>query len=68
MISRYILNNVKLKAIKHVIFFKEFLLPGLQVHIVYMGERPRGDFSAASMHHSMLERVLGRLLLLACFS
>ncbi|KAJ9147836.1 hypothetical protein P3X46_029953 [Hevea brasiliensis] len=32
-----------------------------KVHIVYMGERPRGDFSAASMHHSMLETVLGSI-------
>ncbi|XP_040987387.1 cucumisin-like [Juglans microcarpa x Juglans regia] len=30
-----------------------------QVHIVYMGELPRGDFSGASTHHSMLEGVLG---------
>ncbi|KAF3959617.1 hypothetical protein ACB098_10G058800 [Castanea mollissima] len=30
-----------------------------KVHIVYMGEKPQGDFSVASMHHSMLERVLG---------
>ncbi|KAJ4832237.1 hypothetical protein Tsubulata_001995, partial [Turnera subulata] len=29
------------------------------VHIVYMGDKPRGDFSAASAHHSMLENVLG---------
>jgi hypothetical protein len=32
----------------------------MQVHIVYMGERPQGDFSVSSTHHSMLERVLGR--------
>ncbi|GMY30185.1 cucumisin-like isoform X1 [Fagus crenata] len=30
-----------------------------KVHIVYMGERPQGDFSVASTHHSMLARVLG---------
>ncbi|XP_016651054.1 PREDICTED: subtilisin-like protease SBT4.3 [Prunus mume] len=30
-----------------------------KVHIVYMGERPKGDFSVASTHHSMLETVLG---------
>ncbi|XP_062146366.1 cucumisin-like [Alnus glutinosa] len=30
-----------------------------KVHIVYMGERPQGDFSVSSTHHSMLERVLG---------
>ncbi|KAJ4836976.1 hypothetical protein Tsubulata_025287 [Turnera subulata] len=30
-----------------------------KVHIVYMGDRPKGGFSAASMHHSMLESVLG---------
>ncbi|KDP25528.1 hypothetical protein JCGZ_20684 [Jatropha curcas] len=29
-----------------------------KVYIVYMGERPQGDFSAASVHHSMLEDVL----------
>ncbi|KAM3735014.1 hypothetical protein ACB098_10G058900 [Castanea mollissima] len=29
------------------------------VHMVYMGEKPQGDFSVASTHHSMLERVLG---------
>ncbi|KAM7256839.1 hypothetical protein ACFE04_012580 [Oxalis oulophora] len=30
-----------------------------KVHIVYMGEVPRGDISIASMHHSMLKNVLG---------
>ena len=38
---------------------KDFLCY-VQVHIVYMGERPQGDFSVASTHHSMLARVLGR--------
>ncbi|KAF5445019.1 hypothetical protein F2P56_034102 [Juglans regia] len=33
------------------------------VYIVYMGERPQGDFSVASTHHSMLEGVLGSTLL-----
>lgn len=27
-----------------------------------MGELPKGDFSVASTHHSMLKTVLGRLL------
>ncbi|KAK7820787.1 subtilisin-like protease sbt4.9 [Quercus suber] len=30
-----------------------------KVHIVYMGGKLQGDFSAASSHHSMLESVLG---------
>ncbi|XVE64918.1 hypothetical protein DITRI_Ditri07aG0140700 [Diplodiscus trichospermus] len=30
-----------------------------KVHIVYMGDRPKGDFSAASTHHSMLKGVIG---------
>ncbi|XP_021901696.1 cucumisin-like [Carica papaya] len=30
-----------------------------KVHIVYMGELPKGDFSVASTHHSMLKTVLG---------
>ncbi|XP_030945814.1 cucumisin-like [Quercus lobata] len=30
-----------------------------KVHIVYMGDKIQGDFSAASSHHSMLESVLG---------
>ncbi|PON64043.1 Subtilase [Trema orientale] len=30
-----------------------------KVHVVYMGDRPQGDFSAASTHHSMLKSVLG---------
>lgn len=34
----------------------------MQVHIIYMGEKPQGDISVTSMHHSMLARVLGRLL------
>ncbi|KAK9103463.1 hypothetical protein Sjap_020717 [Stephania japonica] len=29
------------------------------VHIVYMGERPEGSFSVSSVHHSMLEEILG---------
>ncbi|RVW72943.1 Cucumisin [Vitis vinifera] len=29
------------------------------VHIIYMGEKPQGDISVTSMHHSMLARVLG---------
>ena len=33
-----------------------------------MGERPSGAFSAASMHHSMLENVLGRLTPFCYFS
>ncbi|KAB2070919.1 hypothetical protein ES319_A08G188100v1 [Gossypium barbadense] len=31
-----------------------------KVHIVYMGDRPKGDFSAKATHHSMLTSVLGR--------
>ncbi|KAK6274818.1 hypothetical protein POUND7_004527 [Theobroma cacao] len=30
-----------------------------KVHIVYMGDRPKGEFSAATTHHSMLKGVLG---------
>ncbi|XWS38431.1 hypothetical protein CRYUN_Cryun19dG0131000 [Craigia yunnanensis] len=30
-----------------------------KVHIVYMGARPKGEFSAATTHHSMLKGVLG---------
>ncbi|KAH7549499.1 hypothetical protein ACOSP7_025688 [Xanthoceras sorbifolium] len=30
-----------------------------KVHVVYMGERPRGDTSAQYSHHSMLANVLG---------
>ncbi|KAM5572640.1 cucumisin-like [Rosa sericea] len=30
-----------------------------KVHIVYMGERHHGDFSAQSTHHSVLQSVLG---------
>ncbi|XP_022737203.1 subtilisin-like protease SBT4.3 [Durio zibethinus] len=30
-----------------------------KVHIVYMGGRPKGEFSAATTHHSMLQGVLG---------
>ncbi|GMI76302.1 hypothetical protein like AT5G59190 [Hibiscus trionum] len=30
-----------------------------KVHVVYMGDRPKGDFSAATTHHSMLTAVLG---------
>ncbi|WCJ26143.1 Subtilisin-like protease [Euphorbia peplus] len=29
-----------------------------KVHIVYMGEKPQGEFSAASTHHSMLKNAL----------
>lgn len=47
------------KAIQLGFFIKDFLCY-VQVHIVYMGERPQGDFSVASTHHSMLARVLGR--------
>ncbi|KAJ0049160.1 hypothetical protein Pint_16026 [Pistacia integerrima] len=32
------------------------------VHVVYMGDRPQGDFPLASTHHSMLQNVIGRLL------
>ncbi|XP_059599375.1 cucumisin [Vitis vinifera] len=31
----------------------------MQVHIVYMGEKPHGAVSMVSMHHSMLASVLG---------
>ncbi|KAA8539861.1 hypothetical protein F0562_026553 [Nyssa sinensis] len=31
-----------------------------KVHVVYMGQKPEGDNSVASMHHSMLKSVLGR--------
>lgn len=34
----------------------------LQLHVVYMGDQPQEDASVASKHHSMLHRVLGRLL------
>jgi subtilisin family serine protease len=30
-----------------------------KVHVVYMGERPPGDISVQSTHHSMLKHVLG---------
>ncbi|XP_038979852.1 cucumisin-like [Phoenix dactylifera] len=30
-----------------------------KVHIVYMGEKPKGGFAAKSMHHSILEAALG---------
>ncbi|XP_052171532.1 cucumisin-like [Diospyros lotus] len=30
-----------------------------KVHVVYMGERPKGDAPLASTHHSMLKNVLG---------
>ncbi|XP_073111214.1 cucumisin [Elaeis guineensis] len=30
-----------------------------KVHIVYMGEKPKGGFAVKSMHHSILEDVLG---------
>ncbi|KAK9203638.1 hypothetical protein WN943_013894 [Citrus x changshan-huyou] len=33
-----------------------------KVHIVYMGQRPQGDFPVASTHHSMLQNVLGSTL------
>ncbi|KAM4073950.1 hypothetical protein ACB094_10G057600 [Castanea mollissima] len=38
---------------------------------VYMGEKPQGDFSVASTHHSMLERLLGkseRVFILRCIN
>ncbi|KAK8584137.1 hypothetical protein V6N13_109520 [Hibiscus sabdariffa] len=31
-----------------------------KTHVVYMGDRPKGEFSAATTHHSMLTAVLGR--------
>ncbi|KAJ0104698.1 hypothetical protein Patl1_18657 [Pistacia atlantica] len=30
-----------------------------KVHVVYMGDRPQGDFPLASTHHSMLQNVIG---------
>ncbi|KAE8718060.1 hypothetical protein F3Y22_tig00110020pilonHSYRG00522 [Hibiscus syriacus] len=30
-----------------------------KVHIVYMGDLPRGEFSAATLHNNMLEEVVG---------
>ncbi|XXG40651.1 hypothetical protein AAC387_Pa01g1317 [Persea americana] len=32
---------------------------GRKVYVVYLGELPKGDFSAESQHYSMLEQVLG---------
>ncbi|XP_040987821.1 cucumisin-like [Juglans microcarpa x Juglans regia] len=57
------------KAGLHVLLYPLLLTALLQschgqerkVHIVYMGERPQGDFSLASTHHSMLEGVLGSI-------
>ncbi|GMY30190.1 cucumisin-like isoform X1 [Fagus crenata] len=54
------------KAVLHILLYPLLLAAlllschGLErkVHIVYMGERPQGDFSVASTHHSMLARVL----------
>lgn len=34
----------------------------MQVHIVYMGDKPKTNVFVASMHHSMLENVLGRFV------
>ncbi|GMY30186.1 cucumisin-like isoform X1 [Fagus crenata] len=56
------------KAVLHILLYPLLLAAlllschGLErkVHIVYMGERPQGDFSVASTHHSMLARVLER--------
>ncbi|XP_057475364.1 cucumisin-like [Actinidia eriantha] len=31
----------------------------LQTYIVYMGDRPKGDFSSSSLHTSMLQEVVG---------
>ncbi|KAK9276300.1 hypothetical protein L1049_005831 [Liquidambar formosana] len=31
-----------------------------KVHVIYMGEWPQGDVTLRSVHHSMLENVLGR--------
>ncbi|KAH7514032.1 hypothetical protein FEM48_Zijuj11G0045600 [Ziziphus jujuba var. spinosa] len=38
-----------------------------KLHIVYMGERPEGEFSVSSTHHSMLANVPGSKLIGACY-
>ncbi|KDP25527.1 hypothetical protein JCGZ_20683 [Jatropha curcas] len=40
-------------------FFMQCYGSEKKVHIVYMGDLPRGDFAAEKTHHSMLETVLG---------
>lgn len=43
-------------------FFLIYWPSCVQVHIVYMGEKPKGGVAVKSMHHSILEDVLGRSL------
>ncbi|KAJ8766203.1 hypothetical protein K2173_021720 [Erythroxylum novogranatense] len=45
------------------LLLESFLVHGIgderKVHIIYMGDKPRGSYSAAEAHHSMLQTVLG---------
>ncbi|KAL9438644.1 hypothetical protein AB3S75_024336 [Citrus x aurantiifolia] len=56
----------KLRSLFYTLLLAAFVLnchgQERKVHIVYMGERPQGDFPVASTHHSMLQNVLGSTL------
>lgn len=61
--------NLRSEPIKEIIppssvplYSKKMLMKkSMQIHIVYLGDRPQGDASTlASTHHRMLEGVLGR--------
>ncbi|WCJ26144.1 Subtilisin-like protease [Euphorbia peplus] len=58
-------NLMGLSSLIYLLFLTAFFIHShgndieRKVHIVYMGEKPHGDFSAKSTHHSMLKNVLG---------